>query len=148
MRRLKFVGPQLLKLDSVGRAQPWDFEPAFRAMTTARRRSLWFSAHHEYASKAHCGTREGKIDCSVCGESGRLDGCGLMSYGLTYTDRFRRAATYVGMILKGAKRGNLSVEQPTKFEFVINIKAAKRIAQAIPPTVLVQADIASCRYAA
>ena len=74
------------------------------------------------------------------GESGRLDVGGLMSYGRTYTHRFRRAATYVDKILKGAKPGNLSVEQPTKFELVINIKAAKRIALTIPPSALAPAD--------
>jgi putative ABC transport system substrate-binding protein len=65
---------------------------------------------------------------------------GLVTYGVSISDLFRRAATYVDKILKGTKPSDLPVEQPIKFEFVINLKAAKQIGLTIPPNILARAN--------
>ena len=119
-----------------------DFQSAFNASTRERAGALLVLQNAvtntgrkpiaELATKNHLPT--------MWAESGLMDAGGLMSYGPSYADLFRRAATYVDKILKGAKPADLPVEQPTKFEFVINLKTAKQIGVTIPPNVLVRAD--------
>jgi len=77
---------------------------------------------------------------AIYGEREHVEAGGLVTYSVSISDLFRRAATYVDKILKGAKPSDLPVEQPIKFEFVINLKAAKQIGLTIPPNVLARAD--------
>jgi ABC-type uncharacterized transport system substrate-binding protein len=76
----------------------------------------------------------------IYGQPEFVEAGGLMTYSVSFTELFRRAATYVDKILKGRTPAELPVEQPTKFEFIINLKAAKQIGLTIPPNVLARAD--------
>jgi len=122
---------------------PKDFETAFQAAVKTRADGvLWL------VSGAVRGTRypqiaelavKSRLPAIYSSRLYVLDG-GLMSYGVHTPDLNRRAATYVDKILKGAKPADLPVEQPTKFEFFINLKAARQIGLTIPPNVMARAD--------
>jgi putative ABC transport system substrate-binding protein len=119
-----------------------DFRRAFSEMKQARIDGLVVSPNVIYVQY-----RKLIVDLSarqrmpaVYGRSDFVDTGGLASYGTSFPDLYRRAATYVDKILKGAKPAELPVEQPKKFELVINLKAAKQINLTIPPNVLARAD--------
>src|SRR5882724_5495051 len=130
---------QLPPLDVLGSK---DIETAFRAATKAHADAVIVLAsaivtdHRTEIANLALKSRLPAIYMS----SIWVDDGGLMSYGTSLIDLSRRAATYVDKILKGAKPADLPVEQPKKFEFIINLKAAKQIGLTIPPNVLVRAD--------
>jgi putative tryptophan/tyrosine transport system substrate-binding protein len=132
-----------VKLQYIDVLSPTDFETAFREATKGRADAVLMMVVGFVA-----GGRRTEIAALAVKRrlpviySGRADveAGGLMTYGVNVNDLDRRAATYVDKILKGAKPSDLPVEQPTKFEFVINLKAAKQIGLTIPPNVLARAD--------
>jgi putative tryptophan/tyrosine transport system substrate-binding protein len=119
-----------------------DLEGAFQAATKGRANGLITIANpvlNRYPKQIAELAIKNRLP-SMCEQRRYVeDGC-LVSYAANDDDQYRRAATYVDKILKGAKPADLPVEQPTKFEFVINLKAAKQIGLTIPPNVLARAD--------
>jgi putative tryptophan/tyrosine transport system substrate-binding protein len=135
----RVLGVQLQFVKARG---PADFDRAFSEMTKARAGALTV-----LASSMFFGERRRLVDLAAKNRLPALystresvDAGGLMSYGPNLADVFRRAATYVDKILKGAKPGDLPIEQPTKFELVINLKTAKALGLTIPPSLLARAD--------
>jgi len=131
-----------LKLQSLPIRTLQDFGPAFEAAKKDRIEALL-----TYPTPLLNTSREKILNFAtqsrvpaVYPSSEYVERGGLMSYAPNYTDLFRRSAIYVDKILKGAKPADLPVEQPTKFEFIVNLKAAKQIGLAMPPNVLARAD--------
>jgi putative tryptophan/tyrosine transport system substrate-binding protein len=132
-------GVQLQPLDVRGSK---DIETAFRAATKAHADALIVLASAivtDHRTKIANLALKSRLP-AIYSSSIWVDDGGLMSYGTSLNDLSRRAATYVDKILKGARPADLPVEQPTKFEFIINLKAARQIGLTIPPNVLVRAD--------
>ena len=132
-------GVQLQSLDVL---VPKDIETAFRAASKGRADAVLVlagSIFNSHRTQIAALAVKSRLPAIYVNREYVEDG-GLMSYGTSITDLYRRAATYVDKILKGRKPADLPVEQPMKFELVINLKAAKQIGLTIPPTVLYQAD--------
>jgi putative tryptophan/tyrosine transport system substrate-binding protein len=131
-----------LKLQSLEVRASEDFENRLKAATTQRFGALVVLQDAlttsntrrivDFAAKSRLPAMYGSAEV--------VDAGGLMSYAANLSDLFLRAATYVDKILKGSNPTDLPIEQPTKFEFIINLKAAKQIGLTIPPNVLVRAD--------
>ena len=131
-----------VKLQYLDVLSPKDIETAFRAASKGRAEAVFvlagpiFNSHRTQIADLAVKSRLPAIyTIREFVEAG-----GLMSYGASFTDLYRRAATYVDKILKGAKPADLPVEQPKKFELIINLKTAKQIGLTIPPNVLARAD--------
>ena len=133
-----------VKLQYVDVLSPKDIEAAFRAAVKGQADGvLWQVQGSVYSSRrseiAELAVKS-RLPAIYNSATDVEPGGGLMSYGVSQPDLDRRAATYVDKILKGAKPADLPVEQPRKFDFVINLKAAQQIGLTIPPTVLARAD--------
>ena len=131
-----------VKLQYLEIADPQDIEPAFQAANKERAGAMLvlqtpvFNPKRKQIAELALKNRLP----AIYPQSQWVDDGGLMSYGVSFAALYHRAATYVDKILKGTKPADLPVEQPTKFEFIINLKAAKQIGLAIPPNVLARAD--------
>jgi putative ABC transport system substrate-binding protein len=131
-----------LQLQSVEVSRADDFDRAFSALTTARAEALIvvpsplaFTTRSQIASLAQKHRLPSMHALREFAEAG-----GLMAYGPNNAEQWRRSATYVDKILKGSKPGDLPIEQPTKFELVINLKTAKALGLTLPPSLLRRAD--------
>jgi len=122
---------------------PKDIETAFRDAVKGRADAVFFRVPNPFAVSQRPQIAELAINSrlpAIYDRAEYVEVGGLMSYGVSEADLARRAATYVDKILKGAKPADLPVEQPKKFEFIVNLIAAKQIGLIIPPNVLVRAD--------
>ena len=143
LRQLQESVPTLgLTLQPLEVREPREFEGAFVAMTRERAHALFGAAGAltlEHRNTIVDLAAKRRIP-AMWGHRQFVDAGGLMSYAVNFHDQIRRAATYVDKILKGAKPGDLPVEQPTKFELVVNLKTAKALGLTIPRSVLLRAD--------
>jgi putative ABC transport system substrate-binding protein len=136
----KAFGVKLQYLDVL---DPKDIETAFRAANKGRADAVLMMVAGGVANSQRTQIAELAVKSRlpvIYGGREQVETGGLMSYGVSLADLDRRAATYVDKILKGRTPADLPVEQPMKFEFIVNLKAAKQIGLTIPPNVLVRAD--------
>jgi len=129
-------------IESVGVRTPADFEDAFASVTKGRPEALLV-----LADTVTLGQRNRIVQFAEANRipaiyevRGFVDAGGLMAYGIDLSDQYPRVAIYVDRILKGAKPADLPVEQPSKFEFVINLKTARALSLTIPASLLMRAD--------
>jgi putative ABC transport system substrate-binding protein len=137
------AGAFRVKLQYLEIRQAKDIETAFREANKGRADAVLFRVPGPFVTshRPQIAALTAKSRLPVIYErAAEVEAGGLMSYGVVNTDMYRRAATYVDKILKGRKPADLPVEQPTKFEFIVNLKAAKAIGLTIPPNVLARAD--------
>jgi putative tryptophan/tyrosine transport system substrate-binding protein len=135
--------PLGVKLQSINIQSPKDFETAFQAAAKGRADAVLFRVRGPVLSPHRTGVAALAVKSrlpAIYEAAEEVEAGGLMSYGVNVNDLYRRAATYVDKIVKGRKPADLPVEQPTKFEFIINLNAAKQIGLTIPPNVLARAD--------
>jgi putative ABC transport system substrate-binding protein len=142
MKETKAAAPSLgIKLQSLEIRESNELEPAFSALKKDGAEAIiTINSPNFVILSKQVVDLAAKSRPAMYAESQWVDAGGLMSYGPNYPDLWRRAATYIDKILKGTKPADLPVEQPTKFEFVINLKTAKQIGVTIPPNVLARAD--------
>jgi putative ABC transport system substrate-binding protein len=143
MKELEHAAKVLgLKLQFLEILESKDVEAAFRAAANARADGVTtFASAVVVAQRAQVVELAAKNRLpGIYHNSQFTEAGGLMFYGVNVFDLDRRAATYLDKILKGAKPADLPVEQPTKFDFVVNLKTAKQIGLTIPPNVLARAD--------
>jgi len=136
------AGPIGVRLQFLDVLDPKDIETGFRAATKGRADAvLVFGGPFFIPQRTKIAELAIKSRLpAIYNRSEFVEAGGLMTYGASIPDLYRRAATYVDKILKGTKPADLPVQQPIKFEFVINLKAAKQIGLTIPPNVLARAD--------
>jgi ABC-type uncharacterized transport system substrate-binding protein len=131
-----------VKLQVLKALDPDTIDSAFLAMSRERAEALVQIPHarySQYGERILKHVAKNRLP-SIYSHSVDVDNGGLMSYGVNYAAEYRRTAVYADKILKGTKPAELPIEQPTKFELVINLKAAKQIGLTIPPNVLARAD--------
>ncbi len=130
-----------LELQRVTVGGPKEFDTAFSTIVKGRAGALSvFDDAMLIAQPRRVADLAARNRLPTIGFSELAEAGGLMSYGVNFPDLWRRAATYVDKILKGAKPAGLPVEQPTRFELVINLKTAKALGLTIPPSIMVRAD--------